>query len=219
MRKKQTKALTMVEIMIVVAVIAMLAGGIFFVSSKAGESARQELVKSTLAALDTALEQYYDYAKAYPPDVNYANPGNLGNPDIQMALNASGGLSLSPPNGAYQNDPYAESVEVLYYYLNRVPQSRAVLGKLPESAVSSKAAKLDAFNKPLASRSTDPNIMITINGNDVSLFRVVDPWNMPLQYTQYRVNSSIPSTNFPLLRSAGPDRKYGTSDDIVNRKN
>jgi prepilin-type N-terminal cleavage/methylation domain-containing protein len=64
--------LTMIEILIAVAILALLAGGIFLVGGKAKEQAKIELTKSTMMMLDTALEQYYDYGKTYPPDVNYA---------------------------------------------------------------------------------------------------------------------------------------------------
>lgn len=212
------KALTMVEILIAVALIAILAGGIFFVGGRASEGSKIRLTESTLAILDTALEQYYDFDKAYPPDVEYANGG------LPYAFEPIGGaasLSMQPSNPLYTLDyNNAQSIEVAYYYLNRIPASRVILSKLPESAVTAKAVKLEN-GFPLASKPTDPNLIITITGvtNPVGLFRVVDPWNMPLEYTRYRANAAVESTNFPQIRSAGPDRKFGTDDDILNKKN
>ena len=40
---------------------------------------------------------------------------------------------------------------------------------------------------------------------------IVDPWGRPLDYRY------APGDNFPELVSAGPDRKFGTADDITNR--
>jgi type II secretory pathway pseudopilin PulG len=40
---------------------------------------------------------------------------------------------------------------------------------------------------------------------------VYDPWTMPLDYT-YGTGDT-----FPLLRSSGPDRVFGTPDDVSNR--
>lgn len=40
---------------------------------------------------------------------------------------------------------------------------------------------------------------------------IYDPWDMALDYT------FGPSDSIPVLRSAGPDRIYGTADDITNR--
>lgn len=40
---------------------------------------------------------------------------------------------------------------------------------------------------------------------------IYDPWDMALDYT------FGPSDSIPALRSAGPDRVYGTADDITNR--
>jgi general secretion pathway protein G len=41
---------------------------------------------------------------------------------------------------------------------------------------------------------------------------ISDPWGRPLQYRY------VPGDNFPELISAGPDREFGTPDDITNRK-
>ena len=40
---------------------------------------------------------------------------------------------------------------------------------------------------------------------------IYDPWGMPLDYRY------APGDNFPELISAGPDRKFGTADDLTNR--
>jgi type II secretory pathway pseudopilin PulG len=214
----------MVEILIAVALIAILAGGIFFVGGRSAESSKIRLTESAITILDTALEQYYDFDKAYPPDVNYALPGiPPASRSLPYAFEPIGGaavLSMQPSNPLYTLDYYeAQSIEVAYYYLNRIPQSRVILGKLPESAVSAKAVKLEN-GYPLPSKPTDPNVVINItNVGDVGLFRVVDAWHMPLEYSRYRVDIAVENTNFPLIRSAGPDRKFGTDDDIVNKKN
>jgi type II secretory pathway pseudopilin PulG len=216
------KALTMIEILLAVALIAMLAAGMFFVGGKVREQANVRHTESTLAMLDTALEQYYDFDKSYPPDVNYAGPGNSRDLRSAMAmLPTDADPCVSPVTTGYGIYNDACSVEVLYYYLNRVPQSRAVLSRLPESSISAKAVKLDTTKKPLPSRATDPSVVIAINGKNVGLFRVIDAWNMPLQYIRYRdpANLGVENMNFPQLRSAGPDRVFGTKDDIVNKKN
>jgi hypothetical protein len=159
------------------------------------------------------LQQYYDFGTTYPPDVNYAASlkAALGTTVDPCMVPLMTGYTMADPSKGY--DPC--SVEVLYYYLNRVPQSRAVVSKLHEASISAKAVKLDVNNKPLPSKVFDPNIIIAVNGKKVGLFRVVDAWNMPLRY----IRRSNDDKNFPLLRSAGPDRKFGTDDDIVNKKN
>jgi type II secretory pathway pseudopilin PulG len=212
----------MVEILIAVAIVALLAGGMFFVSGKATTQAKIHQTQSTLMLLDTALEQYYDYYKEgavkdhYPPDVNYASSTNTR--DILAALNATT-ISMNPSNSNYVADYNdAQSIEVLYYYLNRVPQSRVVLGKLADTAISAKAVKLDGYDKPLRSKASDPNVVITISSVPIALFRIIDPWNMPLQYIRYRADVTKETTNFPLIRSAGPDKVFGTTDDIINKK-
>jgi prepilin-type N-terminal cleavage/methylation domain-containing protein len=215
--------MTMVEILIAVAIVLILATGFFIVSGKAKTQSDAALVRETLTAMDTALQEYYDFTHTYPPDVNYAGTGNSRS--LKDALHLSGypmpgDPCVVPPTAGYQIDPQAESIEVLYYYLNRVPQSRRILDDLSTAAVTSRAVRLDASGKPVASQIADPNLLITINGQNVSLFRVVDVWNMPLEYLRVRQSPyTTENTNFPLIRSAGPDKVFGTADDIVNKKN
>jgi prepilin-type N-terminal cleavage/methylation domain-containing protein len=218
--ERQKSALTMIEILIVVAILAIMASGMFVVSSKVRQQAQVKSVRGTLAMLDAALEQYYDFDKSYPPDVNYAGAGYTR--DIQSAVKLQPadtivGPYISPPAAGYDVSDYddAYSVAVLYYYLNRVPQSRLVLKNLADAAVSAKAVKFDSQGKPIQSRMQDPNALITVNVQSISLFRIVDSWNMPLHY----IRKANDDKNFPLIRSAGPDKVFGTEDDIVNKKN
>jgi type II secretory pathway pseudopilin PulG len=225
-RHECRKGLTMVEALIAVAIIAAMTAGFLVVSNRVRTQSQIQVTKSTLAMLDTALQQYYDEEKTYPPDVNYANPGSLGSPDIQMALGATVAPFVNPPTSGYVADYVdARSIEVLYYYLNRVSQSGQILGKLPDSSVLGKAVKFDANNKPLPTNASDPTVLIQFTDTsgkvtNVSLLRVVDAWGMPLQYIRVRQSPyNVENTNFPLIRSAGPDRIFGTADDIVNKKN
>jgi prepilin-type N-terminal cleavage/methylation domain-containing protein len=224
MSTKAKNALTMMEILIVIAIVAMLAGGMLFVSNKAKSQADKQLVADTIALLDTALQQYYDYTRTYPPDVNYV--GNAANPsrNLQNILSKTGNAdnqpSPKPPVGAGSYNSEGASIEVLYYYLNRVPQSRQILSKLAEEVVTNKAVRTDASGYPLKARPTDPNWVIRVEGvTNIPFFRVVDVWNVPLQYIRYRADINVENTSFPLIRSAGPDKKFNTSDDIENRKN
>jgi hypothetical protein len=59
------------------------------------------------------------------------------------------------------------------------------------------------------------------------LFRVIDPWGKTLRYSYYKNSQEIGSSSepdpdsprtFPVIISAGPDKIFGTSDDISTRK-
>ncbi len=68
---------------------------------------------------------------------------------------------------------------------------------------------------------------IAIDGREYSLIRIVDPWGTTLRYDYYSNETEEPDLtfsrrgqtirNFPLITSAGPDREFGTDDDITNR--
>jgi len=77
--------------------------------------------------------------------------------------------------------------EYFYKELQSIPSSRQVLEKISDSLLKNKWG--DANSQP----------------------EIYDPWGTALDYRY------ISGNNFPELISAGPDRKFGTSDDISNR--
>ena len=76
---------------------------------------------------------------------------------------------------------------------------------------------------------------IKINDNDARIYplwRLIDPWGTPLRYDYYvnKVETAKPSQPavtwsnriktirpFPVIICAGPDREFGTGDDITSR--
>lgn len=77
--------------------------------------------------------------------------------------------------------------EFLYGELETVPASQTILHKIDASRIENKHG----------TAQTPPEIY--------------DPWGTPLDY-QYAAGQ-----NFPRLISAGPDKAFGTQDDIENR--
>jgi prepilin-type N-terminal cleavage/methylation domain-containing protein len=129
--RKKKHGLSLVETLIVLAVIAMLAAMVISVASRIDNQSKEKGVKSTFALLEGALEEYKEFYGVFP--------GNMGE-------------------------------------LYSIPESRKILEKIGYSQGS-----------------------------------ISDPWGMPLQYRY------ASGDNFPKLISAGPDRKFGTPDDITNR--
>ena len=77
--------------------------------------------------------------------------------------------------------------EYLYNELSLIPESRKILEKIADSLLKNEYGAAE----------TPPEIY--------------DPWGMALDYRY------VPGDNFPELVSAGPDKIFGTADDINNR--
>ncbi|MBN2317199.1 MAG: type II secretion system protein [Sedimentisphaerales bacterium] len=77
--------------------------------------------------------------------------------------------------------------EFLYGELNSIPTAQAILKKLNPSSIQNNY------------------------GTDESAFEIYDPWGTALDYRY------ITNDNFPFLISAGPDKTFGTADDINNK--
>ncbi len=151
-------ALTMVELLVAVAILAILASIMMMVGGKGDASAKTELTKSVMVLLDSALQEYHDY---------------------------SGGFPLPPPSA---DTPLLRS-QFLYTELSSVPASQKILEKIPNEVIQ---------NKPI-----DPS--------DTAL-EFYDGWGTVLDYRY------LAGMNFPLIISAGPDKKPQTTDDITNKK-
>lgn len=77
--------------------------------------------------------------------------------------------------------------EFLYGELNSIPGVQKILKKLSNSSVENR------------------------HGTAETAAEIYDPWGTVLDYRY------IPGDPFPLLVSAGPDKTFGTADDMSNR--
>lgn len=139
---------TLIEMLIVVAVIAILATMVVGLATRIDNQSKERALKSTFTLLDSALQEYYEYWNAFPD-----------------------------PN----KPPYLSHSAALYGQLYSTPTSRQILEKI--------SAKLLRDNPP----------------------QIYDLWGMVLDYRY------VQGDNFPLLLSAGPDRTFGTGDDVTSR--
>jgi len=139
---------TLIEMLIVVAVIAILATMVVGLATRIDNQSKERALKSTFTLLDSALQEYYEYWNAFPD-----------------------------PN----KPPYLSPSAALYGQLYSTPTSRQILEKI--------SAKLLRDNPP----------------------QIYDLWGMVLDYRY------VQGDNFPLLLSAGPDRTFGTGDDVTSR--
>jgi len=146
---KYEAGFTLVEMLIVVAIIALLATMVVGLATRIDNQAKERGLKSTFTLLDGALQEYYDYWNAFP-DPN------------------------KPPYLTHHS-------AALYDQLYSTPTSRKILEEI--------SSKLIRDNPP----------------------QIYDPWGTPLDY-RYTLGD-----NFPMLVSAGPDKKPGSGDDISSR--
>lgn len=154
------QGLTLVEMLIVVAIIALLASMVISVASRIDNQTKEKGLDSLFALLDGALEEYKDFQGVFPPQ-----PVK----DFTAA---------------------AVHSEHLYQELYSVPASRKVLDKISDSLIQH---KVDTGAVP-------------------PVPEIYDPWGTVLDYTY------VAGDNFPELVSAGPDKIFGTADDITNKK-
>jgi prepilin-type N-terminal cleavage/methylation domain-containing protein len=87
-----------------------------------------------------------------------------------------------------QMNPQYSHSQYLYGVLDLIPESREILGRITKSMIKNEYGTID----------TAPEIY--------------DPWGIVLDYIY------VPGDNFPELISAGPDKIFGTADDINNKK-
>ncbi|OHB58225.1 MAG: hypothetical protein A2Y12_02310 [Planctomycetes bacterium GWF2_42_9] len=208
---RKNLGLTGVEIMVAVAVLAVLVGAVIGLTTHIRAQANKELAKSTIIMLGTALEQYYDYWHEYPPDCNYASKS-----EIESLYNVNS-VTVSPAL-----DTQFAGSGMLYYSLRRTPSSNKILGKLHDKALSAKNADNPA---------QDMELEITYGGTmqvyEYPFFYTQDPWNMPLRYSRTWATPTLNRTDkdfkftkdFPKLESAGPDKTFDTEDDITSKDN
>jgi len=213
---------TLIEMLIVIAVVAILISMVIAVASRIDNRARQQLTEGTLAILNAALEQFSDYGYRYkdsayddfdfPLDCNNFTqpPTDRLETTLEDALEAS--VVTINPLGFH--DPNYSGSEALYFFLSQVPACRKTIGQIDSSLITNK----DADGEEL---------ILTIDfgsgGEGHPLLRFIDPWGKTLWYDYYDEWEPDPDIrkesrrNFPLITSAGPDGIFGNDDDITNR--
>lgn len=185
---KRKTGLTLVELLITIAVLAILTVSVITVGGRVRTQAEIRLAESTISILVAALEQYYDFHDAFPPDCENYTAGDLA---IEL-----GGTGIT---GGY--DPEFASGLALHYHLSKVPDSKRILDTINESLITGK----DLYD------SGTLTLVIT-EDEKVTLLRVLDPWGTSLRYKYEE------GWNFPLITSAGPDGNFETEWDNITSK-
>ena len=225
---KHKTALTLVEMLTVVAIIAILAAIAIGIATRIDNQSKERLTENTFALLNAALGQFQDYGYNYrvstsfptaerqfylgldfPVDCNDFSIVNFPN-ELMKTLNTTAPVLISSIDGPIKYEIKYSGSEALYFFLSQVPTSRKTLDKIDSSLITA--------------RDADGNRMeISIDGRQYPLLRVIDPWGQTLLYDYYdewESNLALRSKgkrNFPVITSAGPDKKFGNADDISSR--
>ncbi len=209
--------LSLVEMLIVVAIIVLLTTMVIGLASRVTNQSKEQLTRNTIAIITAALGQFQDYSYHYKAAA-YADFGfpldcnDFLQTAIEMTLGNALGATVVISGGA-PDISYSGS-EALYVFLNQLPECRKTLDKIDESLITN----LDSNKQPRNIEITYPGGVPEVN----PLLRVIDPWGTTLKYDYYDEVLIPPDPRqkrtFPIITSAGPDRKFGTADDISSRK-
>jgi prepilin-type N-terminal cleavage/methylation domain-containing protein len=154
---KYKRGVTLVEILVVVAIIAMLATMVIGIAARIDNQSKERGLECTCALLEFALQEYCEYTGKFPeqPEKNFTNV---------------------PVHSEY-----------LYKELHLIPESRKILGEITDSLLKNEYGAADTPAE------------------------IYDPWGTVLDYRY------VAGDNFPEIISAGPDKIFGTADDISNK--
>lgn len=227
--RKQQAGFTLIEILVVVAIIMLLTTGMVKVAQTVRTNTQIKVTKGTISLLVSALGEYknfHDRGRGFEfpvePDV-YDFFTNDSRPNMGLIDALSQYLPVDDINSqAGDHDGFVwkdmdlltadqeegrrlalATIEFLYCVMEDVPGCKAILEKLPVDV---------AVN--------DDNDSALMRGQAKPLLEVNDAWGRPLWYTvrgERSLTAEPPQPgNFPTIASAGPDGLFDTADDIVS---
>ncbi|MFH1372165.1 MAG: type II secretion system protein [Planctomycetota bacterium] len=232
---------TLIEMLLVVAIIAVLVAMVVGLTKRIDDQGKERLCRDTLVLIDNALEQFRDFGYeykhqdfaglAFPLDCNdYGLTSVPPYPNLQgtltNAINPSG-INIDPVSiGVY--GPEFSGSGAMYFILSQIPDCRTTLGKIDKSLLINEGTD----------KITDVNVIVTTSIGNIKypFTRVIDPWGKTLRYDYYPDFDDYVLTHpadwnqyidyikntakltFPVITSAGPDGKFDTADDIINRQ-
>jgi len=197
-RGSRASAFTLVELLIAVAIMAVLVGALVTVGTHVRTNARIKNTESTIHILTAALQEYNDYHGGFPSD-NY----DFSGADYVHVAGDHATFSDWDDKDDVDDPPYdgelakrraaMASVEVMYWRLDQIPGCHAILSRLPGAATAN-----------------DDRDSVTSDGQTKTLIEVNDAWGHPIGYAPQSAG------NVPVLTSAGPDGILGNADDIIS---
>lgn len=233
--QKKNTGLTLVEMLLTVTIVAILATIVITTVVRIDARNKENLTAGLMRTINAALSEFRDYGFAYkrnttdpcelafyrsldfPPDCNGYTVSQI-EAEIEELLGLDPGEVIISGYTDH-NDLSYSGCEVMYFFLWKVPTSRAVLSNIDKSFLTN----TDRDNQEMTIRIKDRDSRTN------PWMRIIDPWGTTLNYDYY-VNEQVENNSlnyeeraetirsFPLITSAGPDKKFGTDDDIYNRE-
>lgn len=187
---------TLVEVLIVVAILALLVAVLVGVASSISTQRDTALTKNCLDILDAALAEFREITGKYPVD-DWKDDVVPGTMDPVGSL-IDGAEKDNP------SDPDPNEDELLYLQLSILPQTRAIIAKLPSQLIT---APISNATVKLAGQSE----------NTPYLQSIVDAWGTPLNDGpgDPADDTTDPYDVFPRLWSSGPDGDSATTEDNI----
>jgi len=215
--------LSLVEMLIVVAIIVILTTMVIGLAGRINDQSKEQLTKSTIGIITAALGQFHDYEYRYKDNPIYTPAERqfyLGldfpvdcngflQPVLETTLgNALGAIVVIGPGAP---DISYSGAEALYVFLSQLPECRKTLDKIDESLITNLGVDKQPRNISVTYPGAVPEVY--------PLLRVIDPWGTTLKYDYYDEVFLDPRSKrtFPVITSAGSDKRFGTADDISSR--
>ena len=214
---------TLIEMLAVVAIIAILVGMVVGLSRRIDDQGKERLCRDTLELIGNALEQFRDFGYEYPDNPLYQPAERQFYFGLKFPIDCNGfnQATLQALIARVLNVPVTiaasghlqeySGCEAMYLFLSEVPDCRTTLDKVDKSLITDLG-------------SNGVQMTINVNGRIRPLTRIVDPWEKSLRYDYY-TEVALPAfpdpdtkKTFPIITSAGPDGQFDTADDIINRQ-
>ncbi|MBN2376727.1 MAG: prepilin-type N-terminal cleavage/methylation domain-containing protein [Sedimentisphaerales bacterium] len=193
---------TLVELLVVVAIVLIIVSGIVTVGGTVRTQAKIRNTESTIRLLESALTEYNNYKSSFPPgcgDEQYDFVTIVQ--DRTGYFGEEGDHAIAPDTwgtfaGVDLNRLLAAraSVEILYFFLDQVPDCQKYLSRIAEEY-----------------KTNEDGDSLKVNDVFVPLIEVNDAWQRPIRYKVF-----LTGEDFPELISAGPDGLFYTADDIIS---
>lgn len=200
-RVRINNGFSIIELIAVIAIAVVLGGILLGIGSQIRSQANVRLAGSTIDVVVCALEQYYAVCDEFPfiADEAYVKADFEATLDEFLEVSA-GTTGVDAITGSLADVDWSSGA--LYYFLQKIPNSKNIISALNESARTTKDATGTVVELDLDSDGA----------GDIYFMRFIDPWGKSLIYTY------LADQSFPKVVSAGSDGVFGTGDDICSKR-